>query len=95
MENSGIFWIAACITCTLACLITGVVGISVLVLNSTGSPGRFLLSNLLSKNKRLLGEFSPKINNRPWTVIRHPRVLVSKSDNLSVYFGCHCPILRM
>ena len=38
-------------------------GISVLVLNSTGSPGRFLLSNLLSKNKRLLGEFSPKINN--------------------------------
>ena len=46
---------------TLACLITGVVGISVLVLNSTGSPGRFLLSNLLSKNKRLLGEFSPKI----------------------------------
>ena len=59
---------------TLACLITGVVGISVLVLNSTGSPGRFLLSNLLSKNKRLLGEFSHKINNRPWTVIRHPRV---------------------
>ena len=48
--------------------------ISVLVLNSTGSPGRFLLSNLLSKNKCLLAENSPKINSRPGTVIRHPRV---------------------